>query len=420
MHHQCFSERRGLDRAKFGIMILLYVALLLPAMVHSQAIPVMQVKALNTTGVAGQANPLRFEVYSDKYKLKWENLKEVDGCRLVFVIVHQSFNSLIRQCPEDFANIRSQDDVFTIYPKLPFAGSYVISAKFTINMPNVTLPALPPPLPPLNVTDPIGGSNATNSTNEAGNSTEPASPPDNSTTQIAVPTEAKQTSMFLVVNDGPRGDPPPVATERFLHGDVPTGPDLLSEPWIYSDHAVKLPSLEEPADVNYWSDNGTFRVALSAVGGGKIKLNYCRPFMIEFSTINSTGFISPAYNFAKFKNQDAHIMSFRADEMADALQGIGYRVGEDSKFQPICSSQQEIPTFENTSNRIGFGVYFGKGGVYQVMIQAKINGYIVTAGFPVKVSNEEQTWNTGSRPCTSGWSVLLTIVAAIVFATFTA
>ncbi|KND01642.1 uncharacterized protein SPPG_03438 [Spizellomyces punctatus DAOM BR117] len=324
---------------------LLITALCLLHGAYAQYTPYLTVKQLNFTGVVGQQNQLLFQAMSDDYALKWENLKEVYGCRLRFVIAHQSFNTLIRQCPEEFGKIANDSDTFAIYPTLPFAGAYAISAQFTFLVPNMTL----------NVS--------------------------------MQPTES---TLYVTVPSGNAAIPPPKSIDQRVTGVIPGPNDTLPDPWIYQDHAVQVPGPNDNIDPKSWVTNGTFRVVLSSPQSGSIKISYCRPFTAKYYVTNSTGHDIATSGFQKFHGQDALITLVRGDDFTRSQQLLGYRQGDGVKWQPVCSVNQDPPAFDRTSNTIGFGLYFFKGGQYNVFVQTKINGYIVTSSFPLKVSDEEQ------------------------------
>ncbi|KAJ3182879.1 hypothetical protein HDU85_002482 [Gaertneriomyces sp. JEL0708] len=305
--------------------------------------PILSIVQLNYTGYAdGSANVLSFQAKSDEYFLTYKMLSYVAGRKFHVAIVHQSFSSIARVSPEDFYVPNEDDDIFSVSVKFPYAGVYVMQAHFTVHVDNL----------PANITlRPI------------------------------------ESTMYLEVQNGQRLDPPPRDHSQIVTGMVPGSSDSLAEPWIYPERVVSLP--KEGEESSSWDTGGTFYTSLSP-GSGPIKLELCRTFIIEYYTVDSTGNTSKVEQFEKLWDADAQVDVFRHDFLYPSTHTMGYRLASNDTWKSTCLPREDAPVASpnNTrTNKIGFGFYFAKPGMYQAFIQAKLNGYVVTNSYSIEVKD---------------------------------
>ncbi|KAJ3015300.1 hypothetical protein HKX48_004672 [Thoreauomyces humboldtii] len=338
----------------------------------------MSVRQLNYTGIVNQPNHLSFQAVSTSdqgtYVLKWENLALVDGCRLRVVIAHQSMESFVRACPEQWgadSTYTNDTDTFDIFPTLSFAGAYVMNAEFTLSLPN------------LNVTVP------------------PAA-----------------TSMFLTIAAGDAPGRVPGGLDQRLLGQTGTGPNgSFADTWNWQNQVATLPQATQ--DAATWNSQGTFRTVFSA-GTGTITTGLCRLFTVTYFTTNSSAFDIPATNFEPYFGRDGKVFLASTDSLAtQSQQSNAYRISQQGTWQPLCNYNQVPPAFELGSNRLGFGIYFGNPGAFNIFVQTKINGYVVTSSFPINVPDPSAQSNGAQKGRGSGLLAgTVGIVAAMLSSTF--
>ncbi|KAI8825025.1 uncharacterized protein EV422DRAFT_517162 [Fimicolochytrium jonesii] len=346
------------------------------SVVLGQETPVLSVRQLNFTGTTSGPSPLSFQVISTSkegtYVLKWENLAVIDGCRLHLSVAHQSMGTFFHACPEDFKQDRytNDSDTMYIYPTLPYAGIYTINARFTIFVPaaaNITL-------------------------------------------------QPSQTTLYVKVDQGDQAPPQLSLIDQRTLGQALGPNDSFIEPWVYQRQVASLPAPDHnPAQ---WPTNQTFRAVFGTTSGA-ITTNYCKLFTVLYYTTNSSAFDIPTNNFQKYLGRDAHILLVgTSGSTRNSQSSYGYRVSESQKWQPFCTVTQAPPPFELTSPKIGFGLYFPDPGTYNVFVQTKINGFLVTSSFPIKVQDPLDV-AAGARKGVSDrnlmWGVVATVLVGLSF-----
>lgn len=121
---------------------------------------------------------------------------------------------------------------------------------------------------------------------------------------------------------------------------------------------------------------------------------------------------NPATSFSPYFNQTARVLVIKSDDFSLATQSTGFRLPQSGDWQPTCVYNQQGPKFENTSSKVGYGAYFQKTGTYSMLVQVKLNGYVVTSVFTVSV-NQEASINGAGSGVMQGWLEALLILAVL-------
>ncbi|KAJ3168522.1 hypothetical protein HDU88_001412 [Geranomyces variabilis] len=337
-----------------ALAVLLFATLLqlagLPA-ASADSQPVQSARQLNYTGIVNQPSMLAFQAISKSddatYVLKWNQLAVVDGCRMRIDIAHQSMGAFVRACPEQFPSVAYNNDseVFAVYPTLPFAGTYVINVAFTLDIPGLNVTVRP-----------------------------------------------SQTTVFLSVAAGDAPAAVNTALDQRVLGQQQATANAYTEMWVAQNQVATLPQANQ--DPAAWNTDGTFRVVLNP-GSGKLKTGLCRLFTVSYYNTNASAVDVPAgrgtATFQPYFGTDGQVFLTSSGVLqAVSTQTQAFRISDNAnapKWQPLCGYDQAPPAFENTTSRLAFGLYFTTTGTFNIFVQTRIGGYLVTSSHVISVPN---------------------------------
>ncbi|KAJ3163632.1 hypothetical protein HDU86_000215 [Geranomyces michiganensis] len=295
-------------------------------------------------------------------------------------IAHQSMGAFVRACPEQFPSVTYTNDseTFAIYPTLPYAGTYVVNVAFTLHIPGV---------------------NAT--------------------------IQASQTTMFLSVTAGtaPQQQVDLGLDQRVLGQQQPS-PNAYTEAWTAQNQAATLPQANQ--DPATWNTDGTFRVVLNP-GSGAVKTGLCRLFTVSYYNTNASAVDIPSGRgtavFQPYFGAAGHVFLTPSGVLQPrSMQTSAVRISDNAnapKWQPLCAYDQTPPAFENSTSRLAFGLYFVTSGTYNVFVQTRIGGYLVTSSHAVNVPDPQDDAGNGAVHGVGGGgggrkALLVSVVSAVL------